>query len=136
MTITCMIKPFEEGFLVAYSWLKVKRKGTEIKSMTDYPLKEGPYNLTMGLVRGDFDNETTLIVTCKGAMLSHSCTIIERKITLLGLYFAIFSLLYFGGNSNEVFARTSAAGREQGQLSLLFLENEQNSAISLLLFIF
>lgn len=85
ITVMCVVKPFEEGFLVPYSWLVIKRSHKQIKKVQKFPLKEGVYNLTLSLTKQDFGNETSLTIVCQGSMLTHSCSNVSRTIVLSGL---------------------------------------------------
>ena len=84
ISVTCRVTPYRGGRLVPFSWLKVQRKRTYIKTVEKYQVEEGSYNLTLYLSKDDFGNDTVLLVTCQGVMLSDGCTNTSKVIKLLG----------------------------------------------------
>ncbi|XP_065053241.1 uncharacterized protein LOC135682323 isoform X2 [Rhopilema esculentum] len=84
ITLTCVVRPFEDGYFVRHSSLTVLKDSNKVQvaKIDKFALVEGSYNLTISLRRYIFANETSISVTCLGSMLSRSCANVTQRIIL------------------------------------------------------
>ena len=83
----CMVRSKVHGLPVWSSGIWANRmdenKTLEGKVHVD-TYSEKPYNLTLRLTRESFSSNGSLMVHCKGAMMTGSCTQINKIISVLG----------------------------------------------------
>eukprot|EP00112_Aurelia_sp_Birch-Aquarium-sp1_P000164 Seg1012.4 transcript_id=Seg1012.4/GoldUCD/mRNA.D3Y31 product="Tyrosine-protein kinase Fer" protein_id=Seg1012.4/GoldUCD/D3Y31 len=86
ISVICMVRSVSFGLPVWSSLLRAKR-ADENKTLEGQlcrnTLNEKPYNLTLGLTRESFGSNGSLMVHCRGDMMTRSCTQINKTITLL-----------------------------------------------------
>ena len=92
ISVICMVKSKDPGLPVWSSKILVNRideKKTLEGRAQGGSFSEKPYNLTIRLTRESFGSNGSLMVHCRGDMMTGSCTRINKTISLVGKFIRI-----------------------------------------------